>query len=116
MTLGQTNRNQRMRLSRGVFLCLLMCLFAIAAKTALYHPHQKQNQALTAAKMWSGRNASATSVPSVKIATTVVVLVALPVFCVATPRTGFPEPEGVAEPDRVWFSPTLFERPPPFVS
>lgn len=43
----------------GVFLCALLCVFAVAAKTALYETHPHRMQALTATKVWKGTGTAA---------------------------------------------------------
>jgi hypothetical protein len=114
--LSQTDGQRKSRLGLGVFLCLLLCLFSVAAKAAPYYPHQTQTKVLTAAKMWSGENAAATSVPTVKVATDAMATFAFAVLGLQACRsTGHLARSGVIEPESVWFSSPLFDRPPPYL-
>lgn len=49
----------------GVFLCALLCVFAVAAKTALYNPHPHKVQVLTSTKVWKGSGTAADVADSV---------------------------------------------------
>lgn len=98
-TASQRKQNRMLGFLLGVFLCALLCAFAVAAKTALYDTHPHRMQALTATKVWKGTGTAAdvadhvSEVPATLAIVAVVfgltVLPAVQPFAFAQPRRRF---------------------------
>ncbi|MBS1815667.1 MAG: hypothetical protein JSS87_12390 [Acidobacteria bacterium] len=115
-TLSSTDKRNMVRLLWGTFLCALLFVFAMAAKTALYQTHHNHVQSLTAAKVWSGKEsipasaAQAQVLPAASLAACVIVLF-------AAPQRRFRQiyRKTVRVLLRTSYSPPLDVRPPPLI-
>ncbi len=99
-------------------LCLLLCGFAIAAKTALFSPRQAQVKTLTSTKVWENGAVPAAAQASAIADGLSLFVVGLALLLLrsklkeAEQRVD-PTSEAPADSVSLWFTPYLAVRPPP---
>ena len=97
----------------GILLCVLLCLFAVGAKTGVYRPEQQQVKTLTCAKMWQDHD-----VKSIvqAIPMHAALLLAFALWAFPQPKlTSCTEPEPVSFGISTWLGSPLSVRPPPAI-
>src|SRR5665213_1242919 len=106
---------KKLRHTFGLVLCVLLCLFAIGAKTAVYRHHQEQVTNLTSARVWQdGEVSSIASMPAIQ-APVLVTMATLSLLMVTFTVIPEARSEQSALDARNWFSPALAVRPPPSI-
>jgi hypothetical protein len=102
----------------GLLLCLLLCGFAIAAKTALFSPRQAQVKTLTSTKVWENGAVPAAAQTSI-IADGLSLFAVGPAPLLLKNKLSEAEyrvdatSETPVDPISLWFTPYLAVRPPP---
>jgi len=100
----------------GTFLCALLVLFAMAAKTALYQTHHRSVQTLTAAKVWAGKESVPT--PAVQAPVLPAACLLAFIFLLFAPMEKMLQPvsrRAAKGLPQAIYSPPLAVRPPPSI-
>ena len=116
--LTKTRSRQGLRQLFGLLLCLLLCGFAIAAKTALFSPRQAQVKTLTSTKVWENGAVPAAAQTSTIADGLSLFVVGLALLLLRNKLSEAEDrvdrsSEAPADSISLWFTPYLAVRPPP---